>query len=505
VGSDYEEALAVLPGQTYTPEDLLRAGLRRKWQIILPLVLGTAVAFGIGRTMPDKYRSETLLMLVPQRIPDNYVRSTITMGIQDRLTALKSQILSRSRLEQIIKDFDLYPNERRDLPMEDIVQRMRADIEPIRAESKETEATTFRIAYVGQDPKTVLKVTERLTALFIEENVRDRENVSRGTNQFLDNQLEDVKRRLIVQEKKLEEYRRTHSGELPSQSTTNLQVIQNAEMQLQALNEAAERDREHRLLVVRQLADLESPDALAAGTDQGPVAAVAQQLEEAKAQLRALEMRLKPTHPDIRLQQRTIRDLEAKLEFETARANEAPRPAAKTKKPDLNELARERRRRDLKTELGDIDRQLGEKRQEEQRLQAVVAQYTARLEAEPKRESELVELTRDYETTRSIYADLLAKREESNIAVNLEKKQIGEQFKVLDPPKEPARPFSPNRPLIYFMGAMAGFAVGLLVVTVYEYRDSSFRSEADIASVLHLPVLAVLPALPPNRGRKLLR
>jgi polysaccharide chain length determinant protein (PEP-CTERM system associated) len=498
----------MLPGKTYTPEDIVQIGWRRKWWLITPLVLGTAIAVAVGRSMPDTYRSETIIMLLQQRVPDSYVKSTVTAGLQERLTTLNQQILSRSRLERIILDFDLYSAERKILPMEDVVEGMRNDIDPIKIEN----GASFRLSYVGQDSKTVQKVTARLASLFIEENTRDREDLAEDTNQFIDAQLEDARRRLIEQEKKLEEYRRNHSGELPSQSTSNLQMIQNAQLQLQSLAEAEDRDRERRLLLERQLADLDYPDPLTAdstvavppssGEDGSSGGTTAQQLEAVQERLRAAELRLTPDHPDIRYLRRTAKDLEAKLEAEARQASSKPE---KPRPPKPAEIARQRRIRDLQAQMGDIDRQLRDKQEQNRRLMSTIADYQSKLGALPKRESELVELTRDYTTLQQTYASLLQNRESSKLALNLERRNIGEQFRVLDPAKEAERPFSPNRPLIHFIGAAAGLGLGLLLVGLFEYRDSSFRTEDDLVRVLNLPVLALVPTIPAKPDRHPLR
>jgi polysaccharide chain length determinant protein (PEP-CTERM system associated) len=486
----------MLPGKTYTPADILRIANRKKWLLVIPLVLGTAIAVFVGKQLPEKYRSETLIMLMQQRIPDSYVKSTVTAGLQERLTTLNQQILSRSRLERIILDFDLYPAERRSLPMEDVVQMMRGDIDPITLEGG-PGASSFRLSYVGQDAKTVQKVTARLASLFIEENNRDRENIAEDTNQFLDTQLEDARRRLLEQEKKLEQYRQAHSGELPSQASSNMQMIQNAQMQLTSLADAEDRDRERRLLLERQLADLEAPDPLAdPAADQGTGPSTAEQLETARTSLAAAELRLKPDHPDVRFLKRTIRDLEAKLEAEAARGVDGRKP----RKPTAAEVTRQRRIRDLNDQIGDIDRQLRDKQDQVAQIRRQIVAYQAKVDALPKRESELVELTRDYNTLQSSYSNLLSRREESKLAVNLERRQIGEQFRILDPAKEAERPYSPNRPLINFIGAGAGLGLGILLVFLLEYRDSSFKSEADVIGVLNLPVLALVPSVMPRGG-----
>jgi polysaccharide biosynthesis transport protein len=478
----------MLPGTVYSPEDMIRIARRRKWLLLGPLALGTAIAVGIGQFLPDKYRSEATIMLLQQRIPDNFVRTTVTPGVQERLTTLTQQILSRSRLERIVLEMDLYAKERRVLPMEDVLQRMRDDISKPEIE----EGGAFRIRYVGGDPKTVQRVTARLAALFIEENTRERENLAEDTTSFMDAQVDEARIRLIAQEKRLEEYRRTHAGELPSQGASNLQVIQSTRMQIQSLAESEDNDRARRLLLERQLADFESQEQLDAETEQAP-SATAQQLATARENLRVAESRLKPDHPDLRFLRRSVSELEAKLEAEKARPPEA-RSAEKPRRPSA-ELARQRRVRDLKDQIDDIDRQLRNRAEQTRRLQGVIADYQARLDASPRRESELVELTRDYETLRRSYENLLEKKEASKLAVNLERRKISEQFRILDSPKEAKRPYTPNRPIINLAGAAAGLAIGILWIWLLEYRDSTFKSETDIVRVLDLPVLALIPAI----------
>src|SRR5262245_1327831 len=133
----------MLPGKTYSPEDVVRVLLRRKWLLIAPLVLGVGISVWIGRILPDKYRSETLIMLLSQRIPGSYVKSTVTGGLEERLTTLNEQIMSRSRIERIILDFNLYGVERQTIPLEDVIQLMRDDIKT-KVEGRET----FRVSYV---------------------------------------------------------------------------------------------------------------------------------------------------------------------------------------------------------------------------------------------------------------------------------------------------------------------------------------------------------------------
>jgi polysaccharide chain length determinant protein (PEP-CTERM system associated) len=486
----------VLPGKKYTLDEMLRIVRRRWWLVLLPLVVGVTAGVLTYQRLPVKYRSETMIMVVPQRIPDNYVKPTVTTDVADRLRSISNQILSRSRLERIIQDFGLYKDLRAGTIMEDIVDRMRSDIE-VRLEGPQGRESSFRVTYKSGDAKVAQKVTERLASLFIEENLRDRETLADSTNQFLESQLQDAKQRLIEQEKKLEEYRRRFSGQLPSQVSANLQSIQAAQMQLQSLSETMNRARERRLLVERQIADAQTLPAdivapnVPASPDATPVLPLPQRLEAARARLEVYKRRYTPDHPDVLALERQVRDLQAQIDEEADRSK-----SDKDKPVSRAELVRQKRVGDLQAELGVIDRQLAAAQTEEGRLKNLIGSYQAKVEVVPTRESELVELTRDYATLQETYSNLLQKREDSKLAANLERRQIGEQFRVLDPASLPERPYNQKQRLGALIGGpLGGLALGLLLVAFLEYRDSTFKCEEDVVRVLSLPVLALVPLI----------
>ena len=478
----------MVPGKKYTPEDFLDIARRRIWLIIIPFVLVSTATAIVAKRTPNLYRSETVILVVPQRIPESYVRSTVTSRIEDRLQSIGQQILSRTRLERIILDFDLYASDRRTAPMENVVEIMRRDIEV-----ETVKGDAFKVTYVSGDPKAAMEVTNRLASLFIEENRRDREVLADGTNQFLESQLEDARRRLAEHEKKVQEYRQQYTGELPTQVQSNLQVIQNTQLQVQAIVESIDRDRDRRIVLERSIADASAADERSAGAGTSPVEAQASPEEEelgtARRALRELQARLTSEHPDVARAKRQLRELEAKAA--PSAAAPAPQPEIRPARP----TATAARIRNLQNEMQNIDRQIAYKEAEERRLRGVIATYQARVEAAPKRESELIELTRDYTTLQQLYTGLLAKREDSKIAANLERRQAGEQFRILDPARVPEQPFSPNRMRMNLMGAIAGLALGLGLVALLEYRDTTLRTDDDVLSTLNLPVLAVIPLL----------
>lgn len=486
----------MLPGHTYSFDDVVRIATKRKWLIVVPFVAATLAVVLYTRTLPDQYRSQTTILVVPQRIPEAYVKSTVTTRIEDRLSTIQQQLMSRSQLERIIREFDLYPGARKALPMEDVVDLMRTKIQVLIE-----RGDAFSVAFVHENPRIAQKVTERLASIFIDENLQDREVMAEGTSQFLEAQLEDARRQLIEQEKRLEEYRRQHNGELPTQVESNLQAIQSTQLQLQALSESIDRDKDRRLVLERQLLELQNAPHLvpmtpaSGGSIDGGVLA---DLQAAQDRLNELERRYTPEHPDVIAAKRLVRELNAKVQALGSGSDPSPvqSPA---------EIARENRMRDLRTQLTTLDAQISRKQNDEQALREQVGTYQSKVNAAPTRETELTELTRDYATLQNTYTSLLAKREDSKLSANLERRQVGEQFKVLDPARVPERAFSPNRLRINVLGSMAGLLVGLGFVAFLEFRDGTLKTQGDVSRVLQLTVLAVVPMIESTRDRQVRR
>ena len=479
----------MIPGKTYTPEEIVRIVWRGRWIVLACVVVCGLLASAVALYLPNQYRSETLVLVIPQRVPENYVQNTVTTRIEERVQSLREQLLSRSRLEPLIEEFNLYPEARKTEPMEDIIAQMRLNVT-----TRVVRGDAFTVSFVGDTPELAQKVTERLSSLFTEENMRDREVIAESTNQFLQTQLDAARQQLTDSEKTVQEYRRKFSGELPDQAESNLSAIQNAESQIQTLTESLNRDRERRLLLERQIAESSTPEAsapaLAVPVAPNQPQTLEQQLDSAESRLREMQTRLTPNHPDVvqarlsveRLQKQVIAQGAARGSTDAA----APRVSA-------TELARRSRVAALTQELQGLLRIIEQKQADEARFRNNVALYRRRLEAAPLRQSELTALTRDYDTLQRQYQDLLKKFEDSKVAANMERRQIGEQFRVLDPARVPEQPYTPNRKLLAGGGAFAGILLGLALIGLREFLDQTLRSARDVVASLDLPVLAALP------------
>lgn len=498
----------MLPGRRYTPANILWILRKRKLLLIGPFIVFAATGIWVSLSLPDQYRASTLILVVPQRVPENYVRPAIAESIEQRLLSISPQILSETRLERIITELDLYPKQRQEKGgIQDVIKSMRNDINV-----EIIKGDLFRVTYSGSSPYKVMQVTQRLASLFVEENLKDREQLAVGTNQFLDSQLEIARTRLEEQERKNQEYRQTHAGELPSQIGANLQVLQTAGVQLLALQDSLSRDRDRKLELEDTLAQLERSDPpmpKAAATGRGaagssggtapeelPSTGVtaqtisnATQLQAARQRLETMQQRLTNDHPDVIAAKRLIKELERSVAQDVLKGTGTAMPDDPVLAAKLTRMAQAR------TQLASVEKEIARKTAEETRLKQLVATYQARVETEPARESELIALTRDYDTLKETYRSLLAKKEESGIAANLERQQVSQQFKTIDAARLPAEPYAPSRRLIALVAGGIGFALGFGLTVILELRDQSFRSGAEIVQRLSLPVIAMVPAV----------
>jgi polysaccharide chain length determinant protein (PEP-CTERM system associated) len=498
----------MLRGKKYTLDDVTRILKRRAWLLLVPPVAGLFIALIVSAGLPNLYQSDMLIAIVPQRVPDSFVRSTVTLRTEERLDAISTQVQSRTLIEQMIQELDLYREERARLPMEDVVDLMRDNIEvqpeaPRRGPRGPEPLHAFHVRFTYTDPNVAAQITQRLGSLFVDQNARDRGALAEATNQFLESQLAEARTRLESTEKRLEAFREQHGNELPTQMQSNLQVMQSTQLQIQALVESIARDRDRKLMLERLYNEAQSEPAIApaaplpqpgAQPDSGAGAAGTpeQQLVAARAALARLELRLKPEHPDIQRGRRLVRDLEAQVELNRATAEASPTAAPVVPVTEAERQRRERLR-GMRAEIESLDRQTQFKESEEGRLRALVAEYQRRIEAVPGVESEWLALSRDYETQQNAYKELLAKSEQSKVAVDLERRQIGEQFRILDPAGVPVRPISPVRIQINAIGFAIGLMLGLGIAAFLELKDGSFRTESDVVDVLALPVLALVP------------
>jgi uncharacterized protein involved in exopolysaccharide biosynthesis len=249
---------------------------RHKWLAIVVFITVLTAVLSVVVFLPNVYQSTATILIERQKVPEAFVQTTVTSGIDMRLQAITQQILSRSRLEGLIDRFGLYADVRQRVPLEALIERMRQDIrlEQKGGEGGGQQRTTvaFSISYSGKDPQLVAQVTNALASFYIEENLKVREQQAAGTTEFLRVQLEDMKQKLETQERLLSQFKEKYIGELPEQLPANLAVLERLHTQLRLNSEKQARAHEQRATLTRQLAEIDKlrPAALPTDTPAAP-------------------------------------------------------------------------------------------------------------------------------------------------------------------------------------------------------------------------------------------
>jgi polysaccharide chain length determinant protein (PEP-CTERM system associated) len=490
----------VIPGKKYKPEDFLEIAWRRRWVILVPLVLMSAGTFIWVARLPDTYRSEAVVQILSPRLPETYMRTPDVDSLRKRLDTMRQELLSVARLQALIEEFNLYPKERKTKFMDALVGQMRRDINvSVARVGRREDPGSFTVSYTSDNPKSAQAVAERLASLFVRANLESRAVQVDLTAQFLESELEAARQRLADQEAKLESFRRANAGKLPNEVESNLHAMNATQQQLQTIGTSINQDRDRQLVIDRTIS--EETTLAAAAVRPAPAspkpenlanASAAVQLSAAEAQLKELGFRLTDDHPDMRALRRRIRDLKEKAAAEALQMPVSDGVAVALKEGDL---ARQRRISTLKIEYETLERRIQSKREQAEKLQDLLASYRVRLDAAPGLEPEFSRLMRDRNTLEETYKTLLTKREQARMSASVEQRQVGEQFRILDNARLPQRPTGPDRTRMDLMGSLAGLGIGLVLAALLEYRDRSLRTEDDVVLTLALPVLALVPTM----------
>ncbi len=467
---------------------------RRRWMLLIPVLVAPVLAFMISLKLDDRYTSQTLVLVEAQRVPDAYVTSVVPEQVTERLATMQEQILSRSRLQPIVERFGLFKDQRKSAPMEDLVEQMRAAItvSPVRADfgTRTGGLPGFYISFTSADPRVAQQVCAEITSMFMEENLKLREQRAQGTTDFLTKQLEEAKRKLDEQDARLAAFKKQHIGALPGQEQVNLGLAMGFTTQLDAATQAVSRAQQDKAYLESLLQQQVAIRQGGAATGTATPEALDKQLTTLQGHLVSLQARYTDDHPDVIKVKSDIAKTQARL----AEVSSAPTTEPKFVLQDPPEI------RQLRAQIHQADQIIRTKTAEQERFRQSLGAAQSRLQLSPIVEEQFKAVTRDYQTALDFYKDLLEKKTHSEMATDLERRQQGEQFRVIDPANLPEKPSFPNRPLFALGGLGIGLAFGIGMVVLLETKDRCLRSEDDVVNYLGLPTLAVMPTIAGANG-----
>jgi polysaccharide chain length determinant protein (PEP-CTERM system associated) len=479
-----------VPGESSHPElsplSLARTLWKSRLLIGLIWVFLCLFAGAVVYTIPATYQAEAVILVDSQKVPERYVASTVNTDVQDRLATISESILSSSRLRHIILVSHLYQRESAHLPPEEIIEMMRKDTRVTLERGWSQDRTTaFRISYRGRDPVTVAEVANQIGNLFIEENLRSRENHAEGTSEFIESQVEQAKKTLTTLEAQVEGYKLRHKGELPEQESSLAGSLSRAQIELQGNQDAINRAEQSKALLSTSLSMAESTARVLEHTQlQSPPAANngSKNAAALQAELDALRLRYTEDHPDVERLEKLVAQ---------ARQSEKSAVAGEPTAPDL--LQQRERIARMKTELALAGRELDYRTAERAQILARAATLQGRMDVLPVREQELTALSRDYEIAKANYKSLLDKRIAADMATDLERRQQGERFTMIDPALPPAKPFAPDRGLWFGGCCAAALFVAIVAGVAREMQRNVLLGEWELPP--EIVILGRIPAI----------
>jgi polysaccharide biosynthesis transport protein len=472
---------------------------RRRWQFLVPFFCGWLLVWGASWVIPSTYRSGTLILVEQPSVPEKYVVSNIDIDIQHQLDSITQQILSRTRLLRIIDNLGLYAEERKHASPDDLVEKMRKDIEIELSHGDDKKLSAFNIYYASRNPKTAQLATSELANLFITENLEQRQERSENTTKFLQDQLDQARMKLADQEAKLRVFKDQHLGELPNQTQSNLQILAGLQNQVQANQDALNRAKQQNTYLeslINQYRAVESGSK--SGEKGGPVglADIDKELDQLRERLADLTSHYTDKHPDVRKTKEQIAQTEKMRARIVADMNSQPKdtnpnaaPAAALLEPTSAPIL------ELESQLKANRQEIANREAEIKEEQSKINQYQARLNMAPVMEQQFADITRDYDQSKADYESLLAKKNQSEMSTDLEKTQQGEHFRMLDPPNLPVKPYKPNRLMLCGAGLVAGLILGGGFAFGLETLSGKIYSEREIKKLVPFDVIAEIPAI----------
>jgi len=518
----------------------LKGLIRRRIKIFLlssipVFIIVIIVAF----TLPPIYVSKSTILVESQQIPQEYVKSTVTGYVEQRLQSITQQILSRSNLIKIINQFNLYPDMGKKYATEVVLTKMRKDIvlETIQAGGRRGRDATiaFTLSYEGKNPTTVQKVANVIASLYLEENLKKREAQATRTTEFLQRELNHLKEQINGYGNKISKFKETHLGELPEYNTINVRAMDQLSRDIDQANMQLSSLKERKVYLKGQIAnvDLSGPVVTAGGTIVSG-GTREERLKSLRLQLINLQTSLSDKHPDIIRLKREINELEAPeggtkvSSGDTERLNDLKNRLVTMKTrlgpqhPDVVKLSRElaslsreiqnsekdkaasgltyQRERSpaymsLKTQIESINIEINHLLNERIRIKKKMDYYQKKIENAPRVEKEYASLTTDYENAKQKYNEVMSKLMEARVAKGMEETQHGERFTIIEPAAKPEAPEKPDRRKVMLMGLFLSLGVGAGLAFVQENLDHSIKTANELDGLGDIPVLSAIPLI----------
>lgn len=531
--------------------DYLEIFWRRKYWILIPALILMAAVIIFTYSLPATYKSEGLILIESQEIPQDLIRTTVTSYADQRIEVIKQRLLTTTSVMQIVNKYNLYSEERRKSPTTGpIVSLFRENVsvnivqanvtDPVSGRAKRA-SIAFKVSFLDKSPRIAQQVANELVTEFLKENVKTRTDRAEDTTQFLKLEGDRLQKEVQKTELEIAEFRDQYSDSLPDLLDYNLSMIQSvqqeisaAENQIMMLSDQVTTMGMQLSMIPREVADgmtPESPnqpsssqvaleqlraeyrsmqsrysqnhpdlqrvkreiDALEAqlGESMSPRQSVERQLADSQANLQTLKQRYSDGHPDVKAAEASVARLEKRLADLPAETTESPTSTASTNPVYI----------EVKAKIDSTQREINRLRERQEKLRIKLADYESRVEKTNQVQRAYMDLTRDHENKLNQYQQLRAKQLQAELAQTLESENKGESFTLIEPPQVPSTAEKPNRPKLLVMGFAASIGTGFGLAFLIEMFFGGIRGYSNITRVVGKSPLVVVPIIHTEREK----
>lgn len=467
--------------------DLVGALRRRLWMIVSVIGAVFLIAFWVAMVLPNYYHSWATIFVEPQAISQQLVEAGLgESDLTQRLNLMSAEILSRSKLSRVIDDLDLYQEESETMLRVEIIEMMRSriSVEPVISDlaasvnkskkGDDLELNTFVVIFVDKNPAVASKVAQHLANDFVNRHIEARVAVTEKGLEFIEGELERLSEYSKKVQSQIAELKNENAGRLPEDLVTNRRLLE------RALAELRQAEREQDEAVGNQSFWEAQEMMMVAASDPRDDLSPARRLQ--LLEMRLAEYRSKgftEKHPDVLQVEQEVAQMRAQMSAVDPQSGEQqPRSVAQ------QTVLAQKQKAEMQVEAAE---------KEIARLREQTNEIELRISATPHVAEQLEGLDSQALQLATTLKDFFERRQAARVRVALERRQLGEQFRILEAAYPALEPSSPNRPLILIMGVIGGIALALGAALALEGVDSSFHVVRDLQSAVSIPVLAAIP------------
>ncbi|MCP4673482.1 MAG: chain-length determining protein [Desulfobacula sp.] len=471
--------------------DYLKIVKRRAWALIVPFLLIVIFAGGVAMLLPPVYKSTSTILIEQREIPAEYVMSSMTSYAEQRIQSINQRVLTSSRLLELINQFELYNDLKKKKTIDEIIAKMREDVilEPVNVEVADrksgrtaTATIAFTLSYEGENAQKVQRVANTITSLFLKEDLKVRKHQASSTFEFLKSEKERIQEKLAEYENKLAMFKQQNVHSLPEVFQLNMQSLDNLQRNIERTKENLRTLKEKKSELKEQLAN--TPEDIESSRLQNELKEDDERrLEALKMELINLKTKFSDLYPDVKKLKQEIAELSLKVE-QSQKDKKAKDKEDNLKNPAYVTLAS--RLAGIRSDIESVKNNLKDQEKETE-------VYKVRLASTPGVEEKYNAIAGERNNFKAKLMDLQGKMMEAQVAEELESKQKGERFTLVESARLPEKPYKPNRLAIILIGIVLGIGAGVGFASIIEFSDTSFRDGETLARATGFPVLTEIP------------